>query len=400
MQTRNKRFSKACLACSLRFIRRVAPGRSTLLASTPAASASPERYPIVPRATCDASACSQLLSTRVPSRSHNKALIIAAWMGVEHKPRHSPTLLDKMTDRLQQLTDDFAIPGILAFAEHDGLLRVEVTAPSAAATVHLQGAHITHWQPAGQAPVLFLSTQSEFADGKPIRGGIPICFPWFGPRSDGQAGPPHGFARIEAWELAFAAFLPGSPDAVTLSFVLSPSHLSRSLGFDHFRAEYRVTISTTLTLALTVANLAPEPLCFEEALHTYFAVADIRATSISGLESAPYLDKTDGMQQKIAPASPLTFTAQTDSVFPGATGPETIHDPGNRRQIVNTKGNSATTIVWNPWDKLASTVADLGAANWQGFCCVETANARESAITLNTGETHTMTATFSLIPKP
>jgi len=288
---------------------------------------------------------------------------------------------------IAQLEENYGIPGHLSFDSHEGLTRVQVELATASATVYLHGAHLTHWQPAGQAPAIFLSAESEFAAGKAIRGGVPICFPWFGGRSDGQAGPSHGFARIQEWELAFAALVPGADgDRVHLTFTLAPNELSRSLGFDNFRVAYEVIVGATLTMRLTVANLGDGPLHIEEALHAYFAVADVRTTALTGLESAAYVDKMDGMRQKTAPAGPLLLTGETDRVFPGHTAAVAIHDAGNQRVIHVEKTGSATTVAWNPWRGLA----DLAADAWPGLVCVETANTATEALTLKPGETHAM----------
>jgi glucose-6-phosphate 1-epimerase len=292
---------------------------------------------------------------------------------------------------ITQLEENYGIPGHLAFEDHDGLIRLQVHLDSAAAILYLHGAHVTHWQPAGQAPVIFLSEKSEFAPGKAIRGGVPICFPWFGGRSDGQAGPSHGFARIQDWELAFAAMIPSTDgDRIHLTFTLGPNELSRSLGFDHFRVAYEVIVGATLTMRLTVANLGSEALKIEEALHSYFAIADVRSTGITGLESALFRDKTDGLREKTTPAGPLVLTGETDRVFPANTATVAIHDEGNGRLITVEKTGSATTVVWNPWSEVAAKLADMPDDAWPGFVCVETANTVTEAITLGPGESHAM----------
>ncbi len=303
------------------------------------------------------------------------------------------------------LNESFALPGVLHFEEAGALQRAQITLPTCTATVYLQGAHLTHWQPAGQAPVLFLSAQSEFASGKAIRGGVPICFPWFGPRGGGQPGPSHGFARIQEWTVANAALLPGlqpsgQEPTLHLTFTLGPTDLSRSLGFDHFRVAYELIFGAnagrTLTLRLSVANLAPESLSFEEALHTYFAVADVRHTPITGLSSAPYLDKTDGGKQKTTPAGELTLTGTTDRVFPAHTAFVAIHDTGNQRVLTNTKENSATTVLWNPWAEVSATLGDLPNDAWPSFVCVETANTGGDTIKLAPNQAHTLQAVVSV----
>ncbi len=300
------------------------------------------------------------------------------------------------------LNESFALPGVLHFEDAGALPCAQITLPACSATVFLHGAHLTHWQPTGQAPALFLSAQSEFTPEKPIRGGVPICFPWFGPRGGGQPGPSHGFARIEEWTIANAALLSGEEPTLHLTFTLGPSELSRSFGFDHFRVAYELIFGAhagrTLTLRLSVANLAPEPLVLEEALHSYFAVADVRTTQITGLSTAAYLDKTDGMREKTTPGGPLTLTETTDRVFPAHTGPVTIHDSGNRRVLTNTKENSATTVLWNPWAEGSATFNDLPNDAWPGFLCVETANTGADKVTLAPHQAHTMQAVFSADP--
>src|SRR5580693_2744485 len=192
---------------------------------------------------------------------------------------------------LAQLNEHFALPGILTFHQKpSGLIYADVTTPQAKATIYLQGAHITAWQPTGQQPVIFLSRKSDLLPGKPIRGGVPIAFPWFANRHDGKTGPSHGFARIQDWTLAFAAM---AGDDLHLTFTLAPTEMSRSLGYDNFRVAYQLTIGRTLTMELAVANDAPTPLLFEEALHSYYAITDIHEVSVTGLDGVTYLDKVD-----------------------------------------------------------------------------------------------------------
>lgn len=294
---------------------------------------------------------------------------------------------------LTQLNEHFAIPGVLAFHQTgSGLIYLEATTPQATATVYLQGAHLAAWQPAGEQPVLFLSRRSHFEPGVPIRGGVPISFPWFAGRRDGKTGPAHGFARIQDWTLAFAAL---AGDDLHLSFTLAPTALSRELGYDNFRVAYQLTIGRTLTMQLTVANDADAPLLFEEALHTYYAVGDVREVSVTGLESTAFVDKTDNMQEKPAAHAPLTFASATDRVYPNTDAACVLHDAAGRRRITVEKTGSDTTVVFNPWKELA----DMGPDEWPEMLCVETVNAAANAITLAPGKTHTMQAHISVEKK-
>ena len=189
---------------------------------------------------------------------------------------------------LADLNEQFAIPGVVWFEQMDLLECVRIDTPRGKAMICLQGAQVVHWEPAEQAPVLFLSRTTELTPGVAVRGGIPISFPWFATdgkqdRVDGRPGPSHGFARIQPWTVAFVAV---SGENVHLTFTLGPTDLSRSMVFDSFRLAYRVTVGRELSLELTVANDADTELLFEEALHTYFAVGDVRSGNVKRVASA------------------------------------------------------------------------------------------------------------------
>jgi glucose-6-phosphate 1-epimerase len=294
---------------------------------------------------------------------------------------------------IEQLEEHFAIPGVLAFhATPSGLIYAEITTPQAKATVYLQGAHLAHWQPAGQKPVLFLSRKSDFAPGKPIRGGVPLAFPWFAARHDGKTGPSHGFARIQNWILSFAAV---AGDDLHLTFTLGPTEMSRSLGYDHFHLAFQLTIGRTLTMQLTVANNAEAPLVFEEAMHTYYSVVDIHEISVDGLDGIHYLDKVDNFQEKVQ-HGPVKITATTDRVYLNTAGTCVIHDDAGKRRITVAKTNSNTTVVWNPWEDGVLKIADLDPSEWHEYIAVETVNAAADTVTLAPGKTHTMQAHISV----
>jgi len=308
----------------------------------------------------------------------------------------------------QELQQKFEIPGVLTFAPgQGGLLAAHVSAPAAEATIYIQGAHLTHWKPAGQAPAIFTSSKSDFIAGKPIRGGVPVVFPWFGERHDGGTGPMHGFGRISDWQLAFATM---SGDELHLMWTLEPTDLSRSLGFDHFKVGYRMTIGHTLTLELTVGNdsgngggATPQemqqngaPLVFEEAFHTYYAVADARQVTIDGLGNTDYLDKVDGLKRKHQGETVLHLTGRTDRPYLNTAAACVLHDPAGKRKITVTKTGSNSTVVWNPWDELCAKMPDMTPDGWLHMTCIETANVGENTITLKPGTAHAMKVEVSL----
>jgi glucose-6-phosphate 1-epimerase len=294
---------------------------------------------------------------------------------------------------LTQLNEHFGLPGVLAFhATPSGLIYAAITTPHAAATVYLQGAHLTAWQPKGQPPAIFVSRKSDLAPGKPIRGGVPIAFPWFATRHDGRSGPSHGFARIQDWTLAFAAL---AGEDLHLTFTLGPTEMSRGLGYDNFRLAYQLIIGRTLTMQLTVANDAVTPLVFEEALHTYYAVADIHEITVNGLEGVTYLDKIDNLQAKQQRGA-ITITDPTDRVYLNTVGTCILHDAGGKRRITVAKTGSNTTVVWNPWESGALKLPDLDPTEWHEFIAIETVNAAANAITLAPGATHVMQTHVSI----
>src|SRR6204780_4930918 len=174
-----------------------------------------------------------------------------------------------------ELNQQFAIANAPRFeAAPGGLTRAAISTPLAEAEIYQQGAHIAHWAVPGRKPVLFLSSKSFFAPGKPIRGGVPIIFPWFGPRSGDKPGPAHGFARTALWSVESARLL--NNGAVEIAFSLDADQSSRALGFDAFTPRFTATIGSELSMSLDVSNRSQAPFVFEDAVHSYFAVSSIR----------------------------------------------------------------------------------------------------------------------------
>ena len=288
---------------------------------------------------------------------------------------------------IAQLAECFGLAGVLAFDQTPaGLIYAAVTTPHASAIVYLQGAHLAHWQPAGHSGVIFAGSKSQFVPGKPILGGVPIAFPWFADRDCGKTGPSHGFARIQPWTLVSAAL---AGDDVRLTFMLGPTEMSRNLGFDRFRLAYQLTIGLTLTMQLTIANDAEEPLVFEEALHTYYSVVDVHETTVTGLEGITYLDKADNFQAKMQHGA-VTIAGPTDRVYLNTAATCVLHDAAGKRYVTIAKTNSNATVVWNPWESGAAKLPDIEANEWEEFLCIETANAAANTVTLASGASHTM----------
>jgi glucose-6-phosphate 1-epimerase len=278
-----------------------------------------------------------------------------------------------------------------------GLPRVAIAGHHGTAEMYFQGAHLTAWHPAGAAtPVLWLSRESRFEPGKAIRGGVPICFPWFGAHATDATAPAHGFARLEDWTLIDAA--EDANGVVSVTMALTAGAASSSAAWPHaFEARYRVSVGPSLTLELTVRNPGREPFSFEEALHSYFAVQDVRQITITGTEDTEYLDKVAGFARRRQPREPIRFTGETDRVYLDTHTTCEIHDPGRQRAIAVHKRQSDTTVIWNPWIDKARAMSDFGDDEWPEMVCVETCNVGVHARTLQPGEDHTMSAIIELV---
>ncbi len=290
------------------------------------------------------------------------------------------------------LSENFAKSGIFEIEDQHGLLRGTITLPSCTSELYFQGAHLTRWQPTGHEPVLFLSERSAFLPGKAIRGGVPIIFPWFGPRSATPSssrtdGPSHGFARTADWQLRSATV---GGDSISLELSLGPDDVSRGLGYDNFLLTYKLTIGAELLLQLKVENHSDNALHFEEALHTYLMVGDTKQITIAGLADTEYLDKTDGFKRKLEKESRLVLTGETDRPYVNTEAAVALTDPVLKRTITVSKENSRTTVIWNPWSELTAKMADMSPGGWTRMVCIESANAGENSITLEPGAEHTL----------
>lgn len=274
-----------------------------------------------------------------------------------------------------------------------GLGVVRVAAPNASAEIYLHGAHVTSWAPAGHE-VLWMSGASRFEAGSAIRGGIPLCFPWFGAHPVVTDAPAHGFARLRTWELVSAAEVEST---VVVVLRLTDDESTRDSPWPHpFEARYTVTVGAALTVQLEITNCGDVDAPFEEAMHTYLAVDDVRRTEVRGLEGVPFVDRLVGPVD--AETVPVRFAAETDRIYVGTRAPVTVHQETSDRRVRITKEGSDATVVWNPWVAKAQSMKDFGDDEWTGMVCVETCNIREAHVRLPAGKTHTMTAVLTSTP--
>lgn len=267
-------------------------------------------------------------------------------------------------------------------AGNGGLPKIVVTTKTSAAEIYLNGAHVTHFQKNGEPPLIFMSRKSYFAPGKAIRGGVPICFPWFGNR-DGE--PAHGFARSTEWQLVKTSV--AADGAVTVTFAL-PQIPSRP-AWKNLRTEFVVTVADTLTMELVATNDDCDgALEIENCLHAYFQVGDISAVSVHGLEGAAYLNFAEGDNGVLRPAEgfAITINRETNRTYLDTAATVEVRDDNLKRTIRVEKFNSQSTVVWNPWTT-QRLPDDFDPAEHKHMICVESGNVKQGKISLAPGKT-------------
>ncbi|HTB95085.1 MAG TPA: D-hexose-6-phosphate mutarotase [Candidatus Sulfotelmatobacter sp.] len=294
---------------------------------------------------------------------------------------------------LSDLNHRFEIPGIARIVDgRGGLPCVQVTSPRASGEIYLQGAHVTSWKPAGAEEVLYVSSKSKWQDGTAIRGGVPICFPWFADRTDDPRSPAHGLVRTKPWQLEGITH---ADHDVTVALSTSADDATRKTWFGDYHLLFCATFGEQLRIEIIVTNHGDFSFRFEEALHSYFRVANVAGAKLRGLNGAAFIDKTDSRREKHQHGD-VVISAETDRVYLQTFSTVEIEDPGARRRVLVAKEDSRDTVVWNPWSEKAKKMSDIGADEWRQFVCVETCNVGDHAVTLAPAQAHTMTALISV----
>jgi glucose-6-phosphate 1-epimerase len=310
------------------------------------------------------------------------------------KPRAD--MLESMTQATltaDELDPRFGIAGrAQILADEGGFPKVRITAPQSSGEMHLHGAQVTSWKPAGTEDVIFLSRKAGWEAGKAIRGGIPICFPWFRAKTDDPRAPAHGVVRTRIW--ALESIEPDGGDITVSMSTQSDAETQKSWPGD-FRLLQRVTFGSALKLEFTVSNTGTTPFRFEEALHTYYKVGDVRKVRIRGLDGVTYLDNSDSNREKKQQGD-VIINSPTDNAYVNTQNALELVDPVFKRSIHVAKQNSHTTVIWNPWAEGASALHDLGEGEWQQMVCAEASNILQNAVVLAPHEDHKITVTMTV----
>ena len=296
-----------------------------------------------------------------------------------------------------ELNDRYAIPFKLRFKQlvdttGASLISVDITNAYASANICLQGGQVLSWQPVSTAePVLWMSKAAHFAVGKSIRGGIPVCWPWFGAHRSEVSFPAHGFARTQAWQVKGTRTL--DDGSTELSLTMPINTVLQTMWPFQAQLDLLINIGASLKIALITRNLGHVDFSITEALHTYFQVSDVAHVHVDGLDGVHFHDKAAGWTESDQVGG-IEFASEVDRVYINSTQRCSIVDPTYKRRIHIAKLGSQSTIVWNPAAARAAQMGDLGKDGWKNFVCVESGNALENAVTVSAGKSHTMAVEY------
>lgn len=274
----------------------------------------------------------------------------------------------------------------------NGFRYLSIKNRNATAKIALQGAHLFHFQRHDDSPLLYVSDKSKFENGKAIRGGIPICWPWFGKHKTDNTRPQHGFARTTLWECIETREEDDYSTVITLRL---PNIDDENAALWPYKTELtlRITISDCLQLDLMTRNCDTQPFTISSALHSYFSVSAIKKISVKGLDDTPFLD-TLTMKRDLQEGDILVHQ-ETDSVYQDVSYPIELHDANRIIKIDATGSHSA--ILWNPWIEKSQRMADMEDGGYRKMFCIETANAFEDEQTLAPGAIHTLSTSLSTL---
>lgn len=298
-----------------------------------------------------------------------------------------------------ELAQEFSVKGV-RFSQCDQVTILEIENPWASAKMTPHGASVLSYIPksegavASQPDLLWVSPEAVYNARKPVRGGIPVCWPWFGKTATALDSelPAHGFVRNLVWQLDQISHL--DSQATEVVFSCKDSAQTLALWPHQFHLQLRITIGEQLTLALTTTNLNAYDLVITEAFHSYFALADVKKCIISGLAGARHIDTLTQNPESLFEGD-IIMQPPMDSVFLNQSGSVVIHDLGHQRQILIEKSQAISSVVWNPGSEIIKGFSDMANEAWTDFVCVEAGNVFDNTVKIPAGKQHSMTMTLS-----
>ncbi len=286
-------------------------------------------------------------------------------------------------------------PHITITEDTNGLQYVDIDNELAKAKIALQGAHVMLFQPNHvKEPVLWLSDKARYVKGRSIRGGVPVCWPWFGAHPTDSKLCPHGFARVIPWEIAEIETVHDGATRIVLEMIQT-EEAQRQLSY-LYSLKMTVTIGRRLKIELATTNNDDHPFIIGEAFHTYLGVSDIENINIFGLQECVYADKLRDYERSVENSS-LQLGGEFDRIYMDHTSDCVIHDPGYNRLIRVQKSGSNNTVVWTPWEEKAHEMGDMGDGDeWRKMVCVESTNALENSVVINPNRTHLLVVEYGV----
>ncbi|SDG97128.1 D-hexose-6-phosphate mutarotase [Nitrosomonas sp. Nm132] len=295
--------------------------------------------------------------------------------------------------RIEQLNRDHGIAGQVEFIEgQGGFPFIRVNNAKANALISVYAGQVLSFRSAGKTDdLMFLSEKAYYQAGKAIKGGVPICWPWFGPDPEGKGRPAHGFVRNRMWDVIETSVAANGDAEVVLGLTDTPE--TQTIWPHAFALVLKITVGEALNLELVTRNMGSEAFSITQAFHTYFSVGDIHQTRVSGLEGRQYIDKVEGGQQKTQSGA-VTISSEVDRIYLDVLNDILIHDAAMKRQIRIASQGSETAVVWNPWAKISAEMGDLQDDDYLRLLCVETANAATDIITIQPGSEFKLVANY------
>ncbi len=288
------------------------------------------------------------------------------------------------------------MPNQVVFFDGKGDLPfIKISNAKASALISIYAGQVLSYNPVGETEdLMFVSENAYFQEGKAIKGGAPICWPWFGADLADPEHPNHGFARNNYWSVSTVDLLTGGDTRIKLELVDSEN--THKIWSHEFHLSLEIIVGDTLSLELSTYNTGNQPFIITEALHTYFNVGDATQVEVLGLEHAEYLNKVENYAE-VCQVAAIALKGETDRIYTDVKHDLTLVDPAFNRKIKISSSGNKNVVVWNPWVERSAEISDLGSDDYKHFICIEIANAASSKVQIQPGDKYKMLTNYSVI---